>query len=214
MDSKYSYSYTGNEIYCYPGTDVLRNKKNIRDSKRLMLFERTMTSLRQRELLVKPIAGNFDLRHLQAIHKYLFKDVFEWAGELRKVDIAKLDLFCLSIHIESFSKDIFTKLKKDNYLRGLDRDAFIIKIAELLADINALHPFREGNGRAQREFIRYIAGINGYGLDFSKVSENENIIASHESINGKNAKLEIVISNIIFELDRDQTNKMNDIFKV
>ena len=65
-------------------------------------------------------------------------------------------MFCLSIHIESFSKDIFSKLKKDNYLRGLDKDAFVVRIAELLADINALHPFREGNGRAQRDFIRYI----------------------------------------------------------
>ena len=212
MDSKYKYSYTGNEIYCYPGTDVLRNKRNICDPKRLVLFERTITSLRQRELLSKPVAGNFDLKHLQSIHKYLFNDVFEWAGEIRKVNIAITDLFCLSIYIESSAKDIFNKLKKDNYLKNLDKNVFIIKLTELLSDINALHPFREGNGRTQREFIRCIAGINGYGLDFSKVNSDENIIASHDSINGDNTKLKDIISSIIFDLDDKQKIFFNNYF--
>ena len=214
MDSKYNYSYTGDEKYCYPGTNILRNKRNIKDSNILSHFERTMTSLRQRELFSNPIIGNFDLEHLKEIHRYLFSDVFEWAGEIRKVNIAKTDLFCLTNNINTYADEIFNKLKKDNYLQNLNKETFVIKIAELLGDINALHPFREGNGRAQREFIRYIAGINGYGLDFSKISEEENIVASHESINGDNTNLELIISKILFELDKEVTVKLRRYFKI
>lgn len=66
----------------------------------------------------------------------------------------------------------------------------------------------------QREFIRYIAGINGYGLDFSKISEEENIVASHESINGDNTNLELIISKILFELDKEVTVKLRRYFKI
>lgn len=72
------------------------------------------------------------------------------------------------------------------------------------AHLNALHPFREGNGRTQREFIRYLAGINGYGLDWSKVTPNQNIVASYESVNGNNEKMHKIIKNIIYELNDEE----------
>lgn len=198
---KYKYSYLDEKgIYCYKGSDVLINKLNIQDEKTFYKVERLYSGLRQSELLNKPIDGDLDFKHLKAIHFYLFQDLFYWAGKVRTVAIAKGNLFCLPQYIESYSKDIFSNLKKDNYYQGLSKEEFVDRITNLLADINALHPFREGNGRAQREFIRYVGIKNSYGFDWSKVSVEENIVASYESVNGDNAKLRAIISRIIYSL--------------
>ena len=123
-----------------------------------------------------------------------------WAGKVRTVAIAKVSMFCLPQYIEGYATDIFSKLKKDNYYKNYSKEAFVDAITNLLGDINALHPFREGNGRTQREFIRCIGLLNGYGFDWSLVSSEENIVASYESVNGNNAKLKAIINKIIVEL--------------
>ena len=82
------------KIYCYPDSDVLKNRMGIRDKEQLGRLEKRLTMLRILELVDKPIHGKFDLKHLQSIHKYIFQDVYEWAGRLRKVDIAKGNMFC------------------------------------------------------------------------------------------------------------------------
>ncbi len=199
---KYKYSYLDEKgIYCYKSSDVLINKLNIQDEETFLKAERLYSGLRQSELLSKPINGDLDFKHLKAIHFYLFQDLFYWAGKTRTVAIAKGNLFCLPQYIESYAKDIFSNLKRDNYYQGLSKEEFVDHITNLLADINALHPFREGNGRTQREFIRYIGIKNGYGFDWSKVSAEENIIASYESVNGDNEKLRAIISKIIYALN-------------
>ena len=199
---KYKYSYLDEKgIYCYKGSDVLINKLNIQDEETFLKAERLYSGLRQSELLNKPIDGDLDFKHLKAIHFYLFQDLFYWAGKIRTVAIAKGNLFCLPQYIESYAKDIFSNLKRDNYYQGLSKEEFVDHITNLLADINALHSFREGNGRTQREFIRYIGIKNGYGFDWSKVSAEENIIASYESVNGDNAKLRVIFSKIIYALN-------------
>lgn len=99
------------EIYCYHGSDVLKNKMGIRDMEQLLLMEKRLTMLRILELLDKPIQGEFDLKHLQTIHKYIFQDLYEWAGEIRKVDIAKGNMFCDVKFIQSQADEIFGKLK-------------------------------------------------------------------------------------------------------
>ena len=195
---KYKYSYLDNKgIYCYENSDVLINKLNIRDDETFAKAERLYSGLRQSELNLKPLDGNLDFEHLKAIHYYLFQDLFFWAGKVRTVAIAKRNLFCLPQHIDSFANDIFAKLKKDNYFVGFNKEEFIDAITNLLGDINALHPFREGNGRTQREFIRYIGLKNGYTFDWSLVSSDENIEASYESANGNNEKLKSIIKRII-----------------
>ena len=109
-------------------------------------------------------------------------------------------MFCLPQYIKGYAADIFSKLKKDNYYKNYSKEAFVDAITDLLGDINALHPFREGNGRTQREFIRCIGLLNGYDFDWSLVSSDENIIASYESVNGDNTKLKAIITKIIFKL--------------
>ena len=213
LDSKYAYSYEGNNFYCYENSNVLINKLDIRDSDRYYAFERAMTFTRQGELNLKPLDGALDFEHLKAIHYFLFQDVFYWAGKTRTVAIAKVDLFCLPQYIDSYAQDVFGKLRKKNYLQHLDKDAFITGLADFLSDLNALHPFREGNGRTQREFIRYVAALNGYGLDYSKIGTDENIIASHDGINGNNQKLEEIIRKSIYVLDDEQTELFTGYFK-
>lgn len=127
-----------------------------------------------------PIQGNFDLNHLQKIHRFIFEDIYSWADELRCVNIAKGNQFCLCQHLEIYAADLFNKLKAENYLIGSNEN-IAHRLAYYLSEINVLHPFREGNGRTQRLFIEYLAENAGYRVDFSNVSAREMIVASANS---------------------------------
>ena len=168
-------------IYCYPDSDVLMNKLNIHDAEKLQEAERKLTMLRLIDLLDRPVVGKFDFKHLQTIHKYIFQDIYPWAGKVRSVDIAKSNMFCKVQFIETQADEIFGKLKNDCYLEGLPKEKFAKKAAYYFSEINALHPFREGNGRTQREFIRQLAYQSGYILHFSAISEQEMVQASIDS---------------------------------
>lgn len=169
------------EIYCYSGSDVLKNKMGIRDVEQLKWMEKRLTMLRILELVGKPIQGKFDLKHLQSIHRYIFQDVYEWAGKIRKVDIAKGNMFCNVKFIENQAEDIFGKLREEAYLQGMGEKDISIRLAYYFSEINALHPFREGNGRCQREFIRTLALHAGYVINFANVSAEEMLKASEDS---------------------------------
>ena len=186
-----------NTKYCYPDTDVLINKLDIRDLDKLHIFERKLTMLRLLELLDKPINGKFDFKHLQAIHAYIFQDVYDWAGKVRTVDIAKGNMFCNVRFISSQADVIFSGLKEEHYLAGLDEDIFIKRLAYYFSEINALHPFREGNGRSQREFIRSLALKNGYLIYFDRVSEEEMLLASQKSFLCDYEDMEKIIAKCI-----------------
>jgi len=121
---------------------------------------------RAKALELHPIPGNFDLAHLCAIHERLFQDVYEWAGRLRTINISKNEsIFCSCGMLEYYMGDIYKRLVKDNYLRGLNTAEFVDKFTNFYGDVNALHPFREGNGRATRSFIAQLAKQAGYELD-------------------------------------------------
>jgi len=189
QDDKYSYSYEYDENYCYKGTHTLRNVLGITDDAVLNETERKLVSLRVYDLLSYSIKGKFDFSHLKAIHRFLFQDLYAWAGQPRTVAIAKTNLFCLPQYIDSAAGDIFRKLKEQRYFISLDYEATLEALVSLFADINALHPFREGNGRTQREFIEELAKINGVNLDLTVVSSRDMVVASHESITGNYSKL-------------------------
>ena len=207
MDSKYKYTYERTANYCYKDSDVLINKLNITNDEDLYNAERELVSYRTYELNEMPLKGNFNFKYLKDIHKYLFQDVYRWAGDIRNCNIAKQDLFCLAEHIESFGNDIFNKLKQEKYFANYDNDTKLDKLVELFADINALHPFREGNGRSQRLFIESLAKINGIYLDLTNVSKMDMIIASHESINGNYKKLKEMFKNNSYILSEDERIK-------
>ena len=160
--------------YVYPGTDVLKNKAGLRDEAAWRTFEYEQTASRAFELKSNPIGGAFDLAHLQAVHKHLFQDVYEWAGELRIVNIRKDAVpFSPPAFIESYSKSLSDGLANENHLKGLDKRQFVERLAHYFTEFNAVHPFREGNGRAIREFIGLLARDAGYELDQTRIENDK-----------------------------------------
>jgi cell filamentation protein len=180
--------------YVYPETNVLRNLRDIRDAGRLSKFEAIATARRAVELEHEPTQGRFDARHLQAIHRHLFQDVFEWAGEFRTVNISKSgDPFALHQYIISSMDRLCEQLNREGHLAGADPERFAIRGAWYFGEINAIHPFRDGNGRAQRGFVRELAVRNGLTIDWSRVSREEMIEASRRSLRVDNAGLEQIL---------------------
>ncbi len=182
-DMDYSYEYEDSGLYCYPHTNVLVNKYGVRDLDSLHFMEREYSMARYFELKRRGITGNFTLKHLQSIHKYLFQDTYEWAGQIRKENISKGTIFCLIQFIEMQFAELYRWLEKENFLVNVqDKEQMSFKLAYVLGELNMIHPFREGNGRTQRLYIEQLCMKNGrFEIDFSKISANEMLEASIES---------------------------------
>lgn len=171
-------------IYCYPGTEVLINNFGEHDPKILSQLERMCTAARIVDLLKKPVSGNFDLTHLKKIHLHIFQDIYTWAGQFRMVNISKELLFCDANFIEKELNKLFSKLKGENYLKDCNEDNIAAKAAYYLGEINAIHPFREGNGRTQREFIRELLLPTGFYVDYSRCNAKMMLYASINAFAG------------------------------
>ena len=162
---------SGQDPYCYPGSTVLRNLFDLRDQNELSRVEAKVSVLRLDQLRQRPLTGKFDLDHLQQIHRHIFRDVYPWAGQLRTVSMSKGEsLFCRHEFVASEGERIFTQLRGENSLRGQPRDLFCERLAFYFGEINALHPFREGNGRSQRVLLESIAKQAGFDIDFKPIS--------------------------------------------
>ena len=170
--------------YTYPGTTVLRNQFGIEDRGELAVAEADATWIRRAQIAEGAAPGAFDLAHLQAIHAWLFQDVFEWAGRLRTVNISKgTSRFLHAGSLLSGAQYTFEGAAREVLTRGpLPDDEFLDAAASLLGDINYLHPFREGNGRTQRAFLDLLAAHGGKELSWRNVTEEENIRASATAI--------------------------------
>lgn len=172
-----------NSIYCYEGTNILINKLNIKDPKLLENYEKTTIALKLLSLEKQGITGKFDTSHFVSIHKFLFDEIYPFAGKFRTENIAKDEFrFAEWEYIESELDKLLNKLKDENFLGGLSKNDLAEKLAYYVAELNVLHPFREGNGRVIREFIRQLALKNGYYLNFNSVSPKELLNASIKSI--------------------------------
>lgn len=179
--------------YCYLDSNVLINELNIKDEKTLSMYEAKITAAKSLALRQKGITGNFDKAHFLSIHKYLFEDIYPFAGKLRKENIAKGEFrFAMWEYIEQELDRLLENLKKENYLEGLQKEDLAKRLSYYLSELNVLHPFREGNGRANREFIRQLALKNCYTLNLKKVPPKEILQASIESI-VDSTKLESII---------------------
>lgn len=191
------------DTYCNPKTDVLWNKLGIVTAEGLRKLEYPLVLERSKELSNSPINGAFDIKHLQAIHKYLFQDVYGWAGNLRMIDIYKdRDYFDPHEALESEMQKMHTKLEKNNFLKGLGKSEFVDKFTEVFKEINMVHPFREGNGRSTRLFMEQLADHAGYkfdrtAIDKDKRSKYEWIKASKETFNGNMEPLRSILNDAI-----------------
>ncbi len=174
---------TRNSIYCYKGTDILINKLNIKDKDILKEYERKVVSLKLLELERKKISGNFDINHFCSIHAFLFEDIYSFAGLYRTEDIAKDNFkFARWEYIENELQNLLGKLREEEYLTNLDKKTLANRLAFYISELNVLHPFREGNGRTIREFIRQLALKNNYYLNFSLINPKEILNASIKSV--------------------------------
>ena len=199
-DNEYEYNYDKHDdFYCYPKSDVLINKFDIRDKNALYTAERQITALKIVKLDESPVKGRFDLKHIKSIHKFIFGDIYAWAGQIRKGDfLIKGDsIFCRAMFIENMAADTHAKLKADNYLRGLEKVDFIIKLAFYMGEINALHPFREGNGRTQRLYFKQLCIKAGYDLEFSKTQKDTLVKADIAAFNKEYSLLIEILENIV-----------------
>ena len=149
--------------YCYPGTKVLKNRADLRRPRDLQRFELAMT----RQRFYEPLpSGRLSVTHYCAVHHHLFQDVYSWAGKIRSVRISKNNSsFCYPENIEKELRRLFSSLKKKRFLRDLTQKKFVDQAAHFLAEQNAIHAFRDGNGRVQLAFVAMLADHAGHPLD-------------------------------------------------
>lgn len=184
---------------CYPGTTILVNKFGIQDESKLDELESTITSIRNAEWLNEPLQNSFDFDHYKAIHKYLFSDLYDWAGDIRKVNISKKGTqFCDAEKLENQADRIFKRLRECNCFRNLPHDAFVCEIVDFYCVTNFLHPFREGNGRTQRVFLTQLIRNAGYDIHFGEIDTELLMIATIQSAQGITDLLERIFYESIF----------------
>ena len=172
-----------NSIYCYKNSNILKNNLNIKDNKLLENFERKLVIAKLYDLRQNNKIGNFDIQHFLSIHKYLFEDIYPFAGRFRTENIAKGNFsFAEWEFIEDELQKLLFKLKEENYLLNLSKKILSNKLAFYMSELNVLHPFREGNGRTIREFIRQLAFKNGYALDLQNIEPKQMLNACIKSV--------------------------------
>ena len=184
---------------CYPGTAVLINKFDIRDEEKLNEVESVLASVRYAEWLNAPKAYSFDFEHYKAIHYFLFSDLYDWAGQIRTVNISKKGTnFTPAENIEEQAALIFKRLKNCNYFKGLEHGELVDEIVDFYCVTNALHPFREGNGRTQRVFLTQLIRNAGHDISFADIDTELLMIATIKSAQG--------ITEILKELLKEYIN--------
>ncbi|CDZ25975.1 Cell filamentation protein Fic [Neorhizobium galegae bv. officinalis] len=165
--------------YVYPGTKILRNKLDIRDAADLDFAERRFSTVRARQGIPQ---GDFDLKHLKAIHHHLFQDLYEWAGQIRTVEISKGESqFQFRQYIETGMADVHRRIVKSDFLRDLERSVFATEAARIIGDVNYVHPFRDGNGRTQLQYLKQLSERAGHSFDLTKIDAAGWLEASKET---------------------------------
>ncbi len=188
--------------YCYPGTDILRNKFNIRDPDKLADVERRIGYAKS---LQEPPRGRFGRAHLMAHHRQLFGDLYSWAGKPRTVGIAKgIYRFEPPERITQELDRVLGDIAREKHLSGLAHDAFCERAAQHFSDLNVIHPFRDGNGRALRRFFEQLAERAGYSLDWSKVPPDLMIEASRKGWEHDLDPMRQLFRQVTRELTRDE----------
>ena len=168
--------------YCYPGTTVLRNLLDIRDEVELSAFEVEISTLRAEEPLP---AGTFNASHYRAVHHHLFQDVYQWAGQYRKVRISKgQNSFCYPEHIQGQMEMLFERIHGGATFEVVEKEDFLNEITSFLSDLNAIHPFREGNGRTQLAFVSLVGSSFGHPFCLERLNRDTYLPAIIASFSG------------------------------
>jgi cell filamentation protein len=179
---------------------VLRNVPGHTTQGKLDTFETAEAAEALVRLMSDPVKGNFDSDHLKEIHRRIFQRIYPWAGQFRQVNMSRSASYPFAVvqFLEMNLDNMFSMLAEEKHLKGLDTATFASRAAYYLGELNSIHPFREGNGRTQREFIRQLASEAGYNINWIRVTREQMYEASIESHNrGRNAAFAALIGKAI-----------------
>lgn len=191
MSDKYTRVDNIQSEYCYKDTNIYINKFNIQDEIKLKMIESDLTQNRLLELAKTSLKGRFEKAYLIKLHRYIFQDIYPFAGEIRSEDIWKQStFFCRSQFIDNELDRIFSELKDEKYLKTCDEDEFVKRLAYFMSEINLIHPFREGNGRVIREFIRVLALKSERQMNWHVVDSDELLAGVIAAVNFEYSILE------------------------
>ena len=180
---KYDVYSVASSIYCYPDSSVLKNKLDIRDPVLLRKVEADLSTARQAEIFRTPVVGRFTATHLCNIHRKLLGDVYSFAGHFRREDIAKGPTrFVTYSQIKEKLQRLLGQLQQEKWLENVPFEVFAARSAYYMAELNYIHPFREGNGRAIREFMRLLFLHNGYVVQWDAVDVEALLNAMIDSV--------------------------------
>ena len=201
MSNSYKY-LDADYTYTDPKTGLLRNLFDITDAETLLFVESSAVTKRLQELYEKPIKIK-GIESLLSIHHHLFQDVYEWAGKVRTVNISKDGKpFFEGEHFHIAFRFIDTLILEFRNIKKSDKEALAKKLAEILDNINFLHPFRDGNGRTQREFLRLLAHEKGLTLHINP-PDNKSVYEKY--MRGTIESDISILTDLIFELiDNDE----------
>lgn len=154
-------------------TGILRNFAGANTQEKLRKAETDVAGMA--ELTLGDVPRSNNLAELQAIHRALFGKIYDWAGEIRTVDIKKgsEEFFLFVFQVSEGAKFVFDEPAKENTLKDLSKEDFVKRLAYSYEQVNFIHPFREGNGRTQRVFWNRVAADAGYFIDWSQVVGGE-----------------------------------------
>lgn len=179
------YSLSASRDNCYPGTTILVNKLGLQEQEALNDAEYMSVSIYTAELMKTDFTKPFTFEFYCYIHKVLFGNIYDWAGEIRSVDISKKGTnFCRSDNIRSLGNDKFDYLQRNNEFNDFHRDKYIKEIADFYHELNMLRPFREGNGRTERLFFSLLLKRNGNSIDFAKCDTDFLMMATRYAAQG------------------------------
>lgn len=185
-----------NSRYTYKNSSVLKNKLNITTEEKLKEYETKMVALKLASIDKADFKRTYDEEHLKAIHKYLFEDVYDFAGQYRLENITKDNfIFSQYQYIDENIKEVFKKINIQS-LEDLPFEELIIKLSDFMTDLNVLHPFREGNGRATREFIREFLDKLGFEINWFEIDYNDILRASMLAVIDDSEQIELLRKSI------------------
>jgi len=190
--------------YLIPGSTCLSNCLGITDTQALNAAEADISSASLAELIAHPVPATFDLHHLKCIHQRLFAGIYPWAGETRETEIGKGGHLFLPYHlITEKAANTFMVLHDEQLLAGLTKEEFGARAGYFLGRINAMHPFREGNGRTQRILLDQLAEQSGYIFEWTAISGEQMALACREARTGddNSAKLSRLLMLNTLSLD-------------
>jgi cell filamentation protein len=188
--------------YFQPGSNVLKNIPGFTTNEELRKFEYAASRERAQALRADPVQGRYDLAHFREVHRRLFQDVYAWAGELRTVEMSKggtgfAPLTTPAHTLASWTQTVLDDLRKENHLKGLKTNEFVERLTHHYGELNFAHPYREGNGRATKEFLAQMGKEAGYQIEFDRVSAKQWNDAAARQGNGDASKIKDVFDKIV-----------------